>query len=163
MKFAVVYIHETKECALMELTASVENSIKEAIAAQTRQNPARINVFNLFELTTKFWAVRFSGKFTKRNRDGAAWTGKGDMFFYPELVAGVVLTEKFPVLADLSEQVTAYVEAGQKYYDGQKAAPAQPPAQGSANGFSQPVIAPPMNADAFPTEEPPVEIEDMPF
>jgi hypothetical protein len=121
-----MYIHETKECALFEMTAAFENALKEAIAAQTGQNPAKINVFNLFESSTKFWGVRFSGRFTKRTRDGVGWNGKGDMFFYPHLDAGVVLVEKFPILNEISEQVTAYINAGQKYFDGaQKSATSQ--------------------------------------
>jgi hypothetical protein len=113
-KFAVMYIHETKECALFEMTAAFENAVKEAIAAQTGQNPAKINVFNLFELSTKFWAVRFSGAFTKRTRDGVGWNGKGDMFFYPHLDAGVVLAEKFPVLAEMKQAVKEYIEASEE-------------------------------------------------
>ena len=181
MKFAVVYIHETKECALMELTASFENSIKEAIAAETGQNPARINVFNLFELSSKFWAVRFSGSFTKRNRDGVAWAGKGDMFFYPELKAGVVMAEKFPVLTDISGQVDAYIEAGQKYFATSQSnqpresfRPTQSQLdQADAMGFVNPATAPRALSTAptyggnpFPTEAPPVmegEEIDLPF
>ena len=162
MKFAVVYIHETNECALMELTASFENAIKEAIAEHTGQNPAKINLFNLFELSTKYWAVRFAGQFTKRTREGGAWTGKGDMFFYPRLQAGVVLTEKFPVLSDISNQVSQYVDAGQKYFSAdqpsQNAAP-----QPQANRQSAPAFDP-----TFPDKEPVFEdaqatFDSLPF
>jgi len=181
MKFAVCFLHETNECVLMELTASFENSIKEAIAAQTGQNPAKINVFNLFELSSKFWAVRFSGSFTKRTRDGVAWNGKGDMFFYPSLVAGVVMAEKFPMLSEISEQVTAYVDAGQKYVSVPKT-PAQEQSEQQARetAFSQPKHQnggidfakrmgnnssfPPIVDVPFPNEEPPtVEGDDIPF
>jgi len=180
MKFAVCYLHETNECVLMELTASFENSIKEAIAAQTGQNPAKINVFNLFELSSKFWAIRFAGSFTKRTRDGIAWNGKGDMFFYPSLVAGVVLTEKFPMLAEISAQVTAYVDAGQKFVSGAQNQANQPsatnvqatPSRPPQTGFADPVAAPQIgssngqlgiptptrNYEPFPAAPPPEEI-----
>jgi hypothetical protein len=167
MKYAVVYLHETKECALIEMTASFENSIKEAIAAQTGQNPARINVFNLFELSTKFWAVRFQGSFSKRNRDGAQWAGNGDMFFYPSLVAGVVATEKFPMLPEISAQVTAYVESGQKYFNGTQPAP---PVTQSEQADRVEYIEQPKKrlpdpvAVPWPTQAPPQTNEDdLPF
>ena len=158
MKFAVVYLHETNECALMELTASFENAIKEAIAAQTGQNPARINVFNLFELSSKFWAIRFTGGFTKRNREGVAWSGKGDMFFYPALSSGVVLAEKFPVLTEISGQVDAYIEAGQKYFASSNT-PA--PSESAVNPATAPSSATATastfgGGNPFPTEAPPV-------
>ena len=167
MKYAVVYIHETKECALMQLTASFEGAIKEAIATKTGQNPAKINLFNLFELSTKFWAVRFSGEFTKRNRDGVAWNKKGDMFFYPLLDAGVVLAEKFPVLAEISAQVDAYIRAGQEFFnkkDDRKAPATQAQHATPQGGFSAPLAAPPMG-DPFPTysDAPPVVEDDLPF
>lgn len=170
-KFAVVYIHETKECALFEMSAAFENSIKEAIAAETGQNPAKINVFNLFDLSSKFWAVRFSGSFTKRTKDGVGWNGKGDMFFYPHLKAGVVLAEKFPVLSEISEQVTAYIQAGQKWFDGgQKPHTSQADeAAGQAarvEAFATPselpkatplphpdTVLPPANGARFPTQQ----------
>ena len=162
MKFAVVYIHETNECALMELTASFENAIKEAIAEHTGQNPAKINLFNLFELSTKYWAVRFAGQFTKRTREGGAWTGKGDMFFYPRLQAGVVLTEKFPVLSDISNQVSQYVDAGQKYFS------ADQPSQNAAPQPQAPRQSAPAFDPTFPDKEPVFEdaqatFDSLPF
>lgn len=138
-KTAVCYIHETQECVLIELSAAVENAIKESIASHTGQNPARINLFNLFELSSRFWAVRFSGSFTKRNREGGAWNGKGDMFFYPQFQAGVVLAEKFPILTQISNDVDTYVESGQRYLNqaGGGAAQSQPAASApSTSGTS---------------------------
>lgn len=180
MKYAVCYLHEINECVLMELTASFENSIKEAIAAQTGQNPAKINVFNLFELSSKFWAIRFAGSFTKRTRDGVAWNGKSDMFFYPSLVAGVVMTEKFPVLAELSAQMAQYIDAGQRYFNtpqkpkseqdeaveqqAREAALSTPTPPRQSNGFPDPI------AVDFPNQAPPVDYtvgadpnDDLPF
>lgn len=173
MKYAVVYLHETNECALIELTAAVENSIKEAIAAQTGQNAARINIFNLFELTTKFWAVRFKGEYSKRNREGAPWPGKGDMFFYPSLVAGVVASDAFPILPELAEKIDQYIKQGQKYFNGTQ--PAPPVTQSeqaarvdyiehpSALPFAAPVKAPAMEG-GWPTQAPPeTDDESLPF
>lgn len=169
MKFAVCYLHEENMCVLMELTASFENAIKEAIADKTGQAPSRINLFNLFELSSKYWAVRFNGNFMKRNRDGGAWTGKGDMFFYPELVAGVVLTEKFPVLSEISQQVSDYVAAGQSYFANKKQEPSQsdaiPQNPTERQGAREYPRTAPSSDDFFPTEEPkaPIETEDLPF
>lgn len=163
MKSAVCYIHETNECVLIELTAAVENSIKEAIAEQTGQAPGRINVFNLFELSTKFWAIRFSGSYTKRSREGAGWNGKGDMFFYPTLKAGVVLAEKFPILPELAAQVSAYIDAGQKYFETAKSDGASQagPTQAAPQAAQQPTRAAQSFPDDFPTEEPPVGMEEI--
>lgn len=171
-KTAVCYIHETKECVLIELSAAVENVIKEAIANETGQNPARINLFNLFELSTKFWAIRFKGAFSKRTREGVAWSGKGDMFFYPQLQAGVVSTEQFPILLQISTEVDKYVESGQRYLSqGQQAQTTnhEQPSQ-SASNFAPPVKAPALSsANNFPTEAPPAWTEvagdgdDLPF
>ncbi len=181
MKSAVCYIHETNECVLLELTAAVENSIKEAISNVTGQDPRRINVFNLFELTSKFWAIRFSGSFTKRVREGAAWMGKGDMFFYPTLTAGVVLADKFPILPELAAQVSAYIDAGQKYFEGAKsdgasntgptqtAPTARQLAEADSFGFVNPAKAAAHDSrfpdPSFPTEAPPEQVEDetLPF
>lgn len=112
-KYAILYDHATGECVAMRLTAGLEQSLREAIAAETKQAPSRVNLFDLFQVTGRFWAFHFGGKFSKRTKEGELWTGQGDMFFYPELKAGITTSEKFPALADLEAAVPAYLEAAQ--------------------------------------------------
>lgn len=112
-KYAILYDHASGDCVAMRLTAGLEQSLREAIAAETKQAPARVNLFDLFQVQGRFWAFHFAGKFTKRTKEGELWTGQGDMFFYPELKAGITTSEKFPALAELEADVPAYLEADQ--------------------------------------------------
>ena len=112
-KYAILYDHASGDCVAMRLTAGLEQSLREAIAAETKQAPARVNLFNLFYVQGRFWAFHFGGKFTKRTKEGELWNGAGDMFFYPELKAGITTSQKFPALADLEAAVPAYLEADQ--------------------------------------------------
>lgn len=115
-KFAVVYLFATGEVATLELSASLELALKETIAKETGKKPAQINLFNLFELVNRFWGFGFTGRFTMRQKDGAGWDGKGDMFFYPELTAGIVTSDMVPVLPELAQQVSDYIDATQEYF-----------------------------------------------
>lgn len=115
-KFAVVYVFATQEVATLELSASLETALKEAIAEQIGKKAQQINLFNLFELVNRFWGFGFSGGFTMRQKDGIQWVGKGDMFYYPELTAGIVTADKFSMLPDLARDVSDYIDATQSYF-----------------------------------------------
>jgi hypothetical protein len=115
-KFAVVYLFATGEVATLELSASLELALKEVIAKETGNKPGQINLFNLFELVNRFWGFGFTGRFSMRQKDGAGWTGNGDMFFYPELTAGIVTSDMVPVLPELAQQVSDYIDATQEYF-----------------------------------------------
>lgn len=112
-KYAIIYDHASGDCVAMRLTAGLDQSLREAIAAETEQSPARVNLFDLFQIQGRFWAFHFGGKFTKRTKEGEPWNGAGEMFFYPELKAGITTSQKFPALADLEAAVPAYLEADQ--------------------------------------------------
>lgn len=112
-KYAILYLHDTQDCVAVRLTAGLETALQEAIAAETKQKQNRVNLFDIFQITGRFWAFRFSGSFTKRTKDGAEWAGHGDMFFYPELKAGIVTADKFPDLLTLQAAVESYVEGWQ--------------------------------------------------
>lgn len=115
-KFALLYLFETKEVVLMELSASFEQSLKESIGSETGQKAERISLFNLFELQNRFWAFSFKGGFSKHTADGKPWSGKGEMYYYPEISTGIVTTDKYPELCEISEQMDAYIEAGQRNF-----------------------------------------------
>jgi hypothetical protein len=171
-KYAILYDHASGDCVAMRLTAGLEQSLREAIAAETKQAAARVNLFDLFQVQGRFWAFHFGGKFTKRTKEGELWTGHGDMFFYPELKAGITTSQKYPALAELEAAVPAYLEADQ-------AAKAKRN-QGAAISATSTATAPPAQKLPQPTantpqpqydpfagmEAPPVgtlEGEDLPF
>ena len=61
-------------------------------------------MFNLCDLSTEFWGIRFSGEFEKRDKEGNEWKS-GEMYFMPRLSAGVVTIGKKPELVNvLNEQ-----------------------------------------------------------
>ncbi len=112
-KYAVVYIFETREVAALEISASFETALKESIGAEMNRKPEQVNLFNLFELSTRFWGFGFDGQFTERQKDGKPYEGKGDMFYYPVLTCGIVTAEKFHQLPELAAQAGAYIDAYQ--------------------------------------------------
>jgi len=132
-KVAICYIHETMQFSSFNLTSALEHSIKEAIGTATGKKAGQINLFNLFELSTRFWAFRFNGAFEKRTKDGYHWQDKGDMFFYPVLTAGIVTAEKFDFLPGLRLDVEAYVDVFQR-----KLGIASKPAQSEKQSYTEP-------------------------
>jgi len=142
-KVAICYIHETMQFASFNLTSALEHSIKEAIGTATGKKAGQINLFNLFELSTRFWAFRFGSTFQKRTKDGYIWQDKGDMFFYPVLTAGIVTAEKFDFLPSLRSDVDTYVEGYQHKLN--RAIP---------DGSQAPISALPRSLQASPTAPP---------
>lgn len=170
-KYAIVYLHDTGECMALRLTAGLETALQEAIAAETGQKPNRVNLFDLFQISGRFWAFRFSGVFTKRTKDGLEWSVEGDMFFYPVLKAGIVTSERFPNLVELQDAVSKYVDAWQaekatKTGEQRKEQPAQAQAQPAApaNQPTRQTSAPALDHN-FPTEDVTTypEDSDLPF
>jgi hypothetical protein len=113
-KFAIVYIFATQEVATLELSASLELALKEAIAAETGKKPHQINLFNLFELVNRFWGFAFTGRFTARQKDGLNWDGKGEMYYYPELKTGIVTSDNFPQLPAITQDISDYIDSFSK-------------------------------------------------
>lgn len=112
-KFAAVYVFNTREVAALELTMSLETALKECIGDLLARKPEQVNLFNLFELSTRFWGFGFAGEFTMRQRDGKAYDGKGEMYYYPVLSCGIVTAEKYPELPELAASAGAYIDAYQ--------------------------------------------------
>lgn len=168
-KYAILYDHASGDCVAMRLTVGLEQSLREAIAAETKQAPARVNLFDLFQIQGRFWAFHFGGKFTKRTKVGELWKGAGDMFFYPELKAGITTSQNFPVLAELEAAVPAYLEADQAAKAKKKQGDTPPATSTSvpAQKLPPPANNPQPQHDPFAgMEAPPVgtlEGEDLPF
>lgn len=170
-KYAILYDHASGECVAMRLTAGLETALKEAIAAETKQNAARVNLFDLFQIKGRFWAFHFGGKFTKRTKEGELWTGAGDMFFYPELKAGITTAETYPELSELEKAVPEYIESYQaakaKKMKGDTGAAASTAKAPPAQKLPPPASSPQLQHDPFAgMEAPPVgdlEGEDLPF
>lgn len=139
-KVAICWIHETAQFVSIQLSSSLEQAIKEAISEKTKQRTSAINLFNLFELSNRFWAFRFSGEFSKRQKDGAIWSEKGDMFFYPTLSAGIVTTESFDFLPELRKQVESYVESFQQKFT--KSLPGPDKMPQTEPSFDEPIYVP---------------------
>lgn len=174
-KYAILYLHDTQDCVAVRLTAGLETALQEAIAAETKQKPNRVNLFDIFQITGRFWAFRFSGVFAKRTKDGEEWAGHGDMFFYPELKAGIVTADNFPDLLTLQAAVESYVEGWQLDKQSKKkstpAAKQDTPQQLQESSYRLPYSSMmPKSSDPFPTlaDEPAPGVlegegDDLPF
>lgn len=114
-KVLIAYIHETGELASFQMSAAMEGALKEGIATATGRKPGQISIYEIAKSDERFWTFRFSGVFFKRTKEGAAWDGKGDMYFYPELTCGVMSAENVPVLPRHKQAVVNYIEQSQKY------------------------------------------------
>ena len=174
-KVLICWIHETQELVSINVSSQVETALKEAIAEPTASSVSKINIFEIAKSDARFWAVKFTGQFSKRTRDGKAWQGQGDMFFNPTLVAKVATAEKFPVLLEMKQAVKEYIEASEemvwKAAKTEKPTPTPlphpdtvlPSSQRTGNGFADPI------AVDFPTQAPPISyeqganIDDIPF
>ena len=164
-KVLICWIHETNELVSINVSSQVETSLKEAIAEPTASHISKINIFEIAKSNERFWAIRFSGQFSKRTRDGKMWNGQGDMFFNPSFVAKVATAEKFPVLVEMKQAVKDYIEASEAQVwaasDKNKPTPTPLPhpdtvlqsSQRVGNGFEDPIKV------AFPSEAPPINYE----
>jgi hypothetical protein len=162
-KVLICWIHETNELVSINVSSQVETSLKEAIAESTASSISKINIFKIAEKDDRFWAIKFTGQFSKRTRDGKAWVGQGDMFFNPSFLAKVATAEKFPVLAEMKQSVKEYIEASeaQVWASSDKKRPTPTPLPHPDTvfkpGFSDPIQV------AFPNEAPPIDHEQGAF
>jgi hypothetical protein len=166
-KVLICWIHETQELVSINVSAQVEVALKEAIAEATATSLHKISIFEISKSEDRFWAIKFSGEFTKRTRDGKTWEGQGDMFFCPSFVAKVTTAEKFTVLAEMKQAVKEYIEATEdavwRATKGAKPTPTPLPPPDS-------VLPPASQRGNFPDDAPPVNHErgpeptdDLPF
>ena len=151
--FFVAYIPELKEVVAIELTTGLQSAIVRAIAEQTGAQQSKIKLFNLNDLSTKFWCFRFSGEFEKRDNKGNDWSGTGEMYFMPKIQVLTLTTQKaaqqVEFLSGIADEVRDYVST----------------IQGKLRGATT-QQEPTMHEDhAFPTDEPPQQQDgdDLPF
>jgi len=149
----------SKNVFLVSVGATLSDQIKRAIGARSSTNPDKVNLFGLFEISTKWWFLKLSGKFEKVTKEGKPYDGKGDLFFVPQMSAGVFHADNQPDAHELCEQVrqtcTDYIRVTQERL--WKPEPAQ-----AQQDLAPAVAAPPMTWPAAPAvvEQAP---DDLPF
>ena len=160
----ICFDYQKKELAALSLTVGLSAQIQRAIGAACNTPANKISLFNLCDLSTQFWGIQFSGKFEKKTKDGDEWNGKGEMFFQPELLAGVATAAKAP---ELVEELNGHAEAVRQYVTAtveriqQAPTAAGPATQPAATGRTpesnaRPVAVPADDAN-FPSDD------DLPF
>lgn len=116
-QFLICYIPENKEVWAIELSTGLTTAIQTAIARACNVPASKISLFGLCELTTRFWALKFNADFVKVTKEGADYAGQGDMFFMPRIsvfeVSIAKNAETCQMLASISNEVSAFVDAGQ--------------------------------------------------
>lgn len=117
-QFLIAYIVETKEVVSIELTTGLSAAIQRCIAETTGTSAKKVNLFHLCDLSTQFWCFSFLPEFEKRNKEGEAYAGKGEMYFMPKIQAFVVRAEKSPesveMLNSIAYEVRMYIDATQE-------------------------------------------------
>ena len=162
-QYLICYLPDSDELVSLELTAGLQNAVKRAIGAACGERASKISLFNLCDLSTQFWGIRFSGEFEKRDKEGNEWKA-GEMYFMPKLTAGVVTTAKnsplIEILNEKSDAVRAYCNG---YADDLRDA-----AQVSQSTATAPAAAPSRTASnaeqvPMPTNDVTSYGEDLPF
>lgn len=166
----ICYDMESKQLIALNLTVGLGMQIQRAIGTACNTPANKISLFSLCDMSTEFWGIRFEGNFEKRTKEGDPWNGKGEMFFMPELKAGVVSLSKNPALIDelnqyadgVREYVTANVERIlQAQNTAATSGPSTPPTATNRQPDNARQVAVPDNAN-FPTEEV-GSPDDLPF
>lgn len=164
----ICYDMETKQLIALNLTVGLAMQIQRAIGAASNTPANKISLFSLCDLSTEFWGLRFTGNYEKKTKEGDPWNGKGEMFFMPEVQAGVVTFGKKP---EMIEELNQYADGVREYISAgvariQEGAPApgpttQPTATGRQPDNARPVAVP----DGFPTDDltSHSETDDLPF
>jgi hypothetical protein len=165
--FFVCVLHGTGEVFLLEATSKVSSAMKKAIAAPLNQEPKKVRLYTLCDMTSQVYAVKFEDAFVKVDKEGQPYTGKGDMFFEPVLKIGKY-TQKpesqafFDMIHNVAESVRLYVDSLQ--HSKPDTAPA-PSAVGDSTRQEPAGMTPP-DAPLFP-ESAPVATQsngdDLPF
>lgn len=132
----ICFIPEYDQFMSVNLTVGLQHHLKKAIATATNTPVKKINLFGLCDLTSQYWGFRFTGEFSKVDKDGAAWSGQGEMYFMPECDAFVVNETpetkwQFDILNQGHTDCTNYVQNEQdRIYGAKEATPrATAPAQ----------------------------------
>lgn len=166
----ICYDMDSKQLIALNLTVGLAMQIQRAIGLACNTPANKISLFSLCDMSTEFWGLRFEGKFEKRTKEGDAWNGKGEMFFMPELRAGVVSLAKNPQLIEelnghadaVKEFVMATIEGIQNRQN--TLAPSGPttPATAPATGRTPNAKDAPVPADIAHDPNPP-SLDDLPF
>lgn len=166
-KKLIVWVYELQTLASLDLTMTLETALVDAIAASTKvdERGKKGLIFNLCQISTKFWSFKFTGEFTKKTKDGGGWNGKGEMFFAPVLSVGVATSDnpKAAHLPGCATLVTEYVNAIQdRVWNATPAETVRKKQYSPAND----IRAQSQNAameNPFPENAPPDNSDDLPF
>lgn len=153
-QFLICYIPQTQETVALELTTGLQMAIVRAISEATQTPAKKINLFNLCELTTKFWCFQFTREFEKRTKDGEPYAGKGEMYFIPKINVFVVKSDKHPdlvgMLNTIAGEVRDFVSNSQERFW----KPERTPQPANTGDEHFPTTPPPVNTeDATPDED----------
>ena len=168
----IAYIPEAKAFMSLNLTMGLQNHLKNSIANATGAPPKKISLFSLCDLSSQYWGFKFTGSFTKVDKDGFTYAGSGDMYFMPEVEAFVInqkpgLEQQFELLNGGADACQDYVKAEQNRIYGAKPKPVFDAVEPQAQPAHQ--TPPPINATAlgdWPTVDlssAPEPTDDLPF
>ena len=177
-----VFCKEAKEIWVLEISATLQTAIINAIAQACNIPAKKVSLFNLCTLSTRFWTLKFGPGFEQKNVKGEPYSGHGDMFFLPQITVSTVEADNTAGIAFLNEKAdlcrdwaNGYQEKLRK--DGGQAAPAngyEPNNPNSPDPFApRPASAPARvesDASDWPTtivaddhEDATADIDTLPF
>lgn len=159
-QFLICYIPEHKDVWAIELTSGLATAIQAAIARACNVPVSKISMFNLCELTSRFWALKFNADFVKVGKEGHPHDGKGEMYFMPRIdvfeISAAKNAETCEMLASTAQEVSDFILAGQaKLSAGDSVARPEPAiAAPTRTEYRSSMEANPAVFAPFPTQEP---------
>lgn len=102
---------------LVTMGATLSDQLKRAIADRTNSKAEKVNLFGLCDISTKWWFIQMKGGYQKVTKEGTPYEGKGDLYFVPDMIAGVFHADNNPQVHALCERARQasgdYVQATQ--------------------------------------------------
>jgi hypothetical protein len=154
----------SKKPFLLTLGATLSDQLKRAIAGRTNAKAEKVNLFGLCDISTKWWFIQMKGGFQKVTKEGTPYEGKGDLYFVPDMIAGVFHADSNPEVSAMCEEIrntsSEYIQSTQdRIWKAETTAAAS-----SAETPAPAVAAPPMSwPDAPKAVEPAPLGDDLPF
>lgn len=175
----ICYVPETQLFMSINLTVGLQEHLKRCIAVATGTTPKKVNLFGLCDLTSQYWGFKFTGGFSKVDKEGNPYTNTGEMYFMPDCEVFVInekpgFEAQFALLNQGSEACSDYVQAEQDRIYGvqakQNKKQADPMPEPIASVQPAPAQRQPLAVNfpaevnaAFPDTAPPVDVDELPF
>lgn len=117
-QYLICYIPSIKETVALQLTVGLSHHLRACIASATNSPIKKVNLFGLCSLSSQYWGFSFAGGFKKTDKDGAIYSGKGQMYFMPECSAFTInkndqTKDWFTHLDKVSDECAKYVSETQ--------------------------------------------------